>query len=260
MLKHLSGNLKLLVIVGPTASGKTALALKLAEALNGEIICADSRTIYKGLDIGTAKPTKEEQTRIKHYGLDLISPGEKFSASSFKTMAEKNISDISRRDKLPIVVGGTGLYVDALIYDFSFAPKNSSKSVINPRHLEEGTAVSRRPLSDGVVIVGLNPGREVLMERIEVRAKMMFESGVVEETKQLVADYGWDSPGASGNIYQSLRPYIEGQETIEQAIERFIILDRQLAKRQMTWFKKNPDIQWFSDTESAASYIRGLVD
>jgi len=113
----------LIVVVGETASGKTATAIEIAKQVDGEIICADSRTVYKGMNIGTAKPTLAEQKEVPHYLLDLIWPNEQFSAAEFKTRAEKCIQDIQSRGKIPIVVGGTGLYVDALLYDFQFGSK-----------------------------------------------------------------------------------------------------------------------------------------
>jgi tRNA dimethylallyltransferase len=110
----------LIVIVGPTASGKSALAMQLAERFGGEIICADSRTVYKGMDIGTAKPSAEDQARVPHHGLDLVEPGERFSAVDFKNYATQTIADIRARGKIPFLVGGTGLYVDAVIFDYHF--------------------------------------------------------------------------------------------------------------------------------------------
>ena len=110
----------LVVIAGPTASGKTALAIRLAERYDGEIICADSRTIYKGMDIGTAKPSAEEQARVPHWGLDIVEPGERFTVADFKAYAERKIQEIRERDRIPFLVGGTGLYIDAVIFDFQF--------------------------------------------------------------------------------------------------------------------------------------------
>jgi tRNA dimethylallyltransferase len=120
MNKHKPYNLKVITIAGLTASGKTALALDLAEVLDGEIICADSWTVYKGFDIGTAKPTAEEQARAPHHLLDVADPSVGFSAAIFKRMADEAIADIRSRGKTPIIVGGTGLYIDAVLYDYSF--------------------------------------------------------------------------------------------------------------------------------------------
>ena len=110
----------LVVIAGPTASGKTGLAISLAERFNGEIICADSRTIYRGMDVGTAKPTANDQARVPHWGVDLVDPGDRFTAADFKEYANTKIADIRNRQKIPFLVGGTGLYIDSVIFDFQF--------------------------------------------------------------------------------------------------------------------------------------------
>lgn len=246
---------KVLAIVGPTASGKSALAIKIAKKYGGEIICADSRTIYKGLDIGTAKPSAEEQSQAKHHGLDLINPDEKFSVADFQKLAREWIAEIESRGKLPIIVGGTGLYVDALLYNYGFSAKNSKRDEINPRHLSKEVEVKKDSLIQGAVIIGLDPGKEELDKRIKMRAEQMKQSGVAEEAKLLGEKYGWDSPGASGNIYQALRLYLEGASSLEECLERFVILDRQLAKRQRTWFKRNPDIHWFTSPELAEQFL-----
>ena len=110
----------LVVIAGPTASGKTGLAISVAERFNGEIICADSRTIYRGMDVGTAKPTADDQARVPHWGVDLVEPGDRFTAADFKEYANAKIADIRNRQKIPFLVGGTGLYIDSVIFDFQF--------------------------------------------------------------------------------------------------------------------------------------------
>ena len=119
--------MKTIIILGPTGSGKTGVSIEIAKALGGEIISADSRAIYKGMDIGTAKPTKEEQQGIPHYGLDLVEPDERFTAADWKNYAEEKIKEIKARGKLPIIVGGTGLYIDALIYDYKFKGPTGAK-------------------------------------------------------------------------------------------------------------------------------------
>ena len=139
----------LLVIVGPTASGKTALAIELAERMNGEIICADSRTVYRGLDIGTAKPTPEERARVPHHLLDVVDPDQPFSVADFKRLAEQAITDVRRRDKLPILVGGSGLYIDAIIYDYQFSAAGTKRSEQNPRHLAVSGDADRQTLLPG---------------------------------------------------------------------------------------------------------------
>ena len=136
-------DLPLVVIVGPTASGKTSLAIEIATKFNGEIICADSRSIYKYMDIGTAKPTLFERNQAVHWGLDLIEPGEYFSAADFKDYAMKKIEEIRSRGKLPVLVGGTGLYVDAVIFDYKFGPKanESLRQELQHKTLDELTKI-----------------------------------------------------------------------------------------------------------------------
>src|SRR4051812_9831711 len=116
----ISGGLPLIVIVGPTASGKTALAIEIAKLFNGEIICADSRTIYRGMDAGTAKPTTRERSIVPHWGLDLVEPGDSFSVADFKSYALNKITEIRARNHIPLLVGGSGLYVDAVLFDYQF--------------------------------------------------------------------------------------------------------------------------------------------
>src|ERR1700758_1680789 len=129
----------LVVIVGPTASGKTKLAVELAEKFGGEIICADSRTVYRGMNIGTAKPTEEERRRVPHWGLDLVDPDQRFTAADFKSYAEQKISEIRARGRMPFLVGGTGLYIDGVIFDYRFgtAPDEKLRAQLEKMSLEE---------------------------------------------------------------------------------------------------------------------------
>ena len=151
--------LPLVVIVGPTASGKTALAVRLASRYNGEIICADSRTVYKGMDIGTAKPTPEERALVPHWGLDLVEPGEGFSAADFKAYATATIAQIRARGAVPFLVGGTGLYVDGVVFDYQFgaapdAAERASYMALTATQLqqlcrERGLALPANPAPSG---------------------------------------------------------------------------------------------------------------
>lgn len=287
--KNLSGgqSVSLIAIVGPTASGKSALAIELAKKYRGEIICADSRTIYKGLDIGTAKPTLFEQEGIPHYGLNLVEPDESYSAADFQTYTNEKIAEIRERGNLPILVGGSGLYIDGVLYNYEFGeeadpvlraeledldiqelqqrieeagfemPENDQNKRYLIRAIEQGGVNrSRQPLMKGALIIGLNPGVEALENRISMRAKGMINSGVLEEARLIDEDYGWSSPGASSNIYRALRPYVEGStETIEKCLEDCVTLDKQLAKRQLSWFKRNEDINWFDNSENAVAFM-----
>ena len=266
----------LLAIVGPTASGKTSLALDIAERHNGEILCADSRTIYKGMDIGTAKPTPEEQARVPHWGLDLVNPGELFTAADFQRYANKAIADIRARGKLPLIVGGTGLYVDSVLYSFSFGSKADAAKRLelenmsiaelqqycnvhnitlptneqNKRHLVRTiervgiSDIGRSELPQSTYIVGIATNMQTLRTRIIERSEHIFGENVENEATMLGKKYGWDSEAMTGNIYPIIRQYLDGRATLDQAKQAFCNRDWQLAKRQMTWFRRNPYIIW----------------
>jgi tRNA dimethylallyltransferase len=280
----------LIVITGPTASGKSALALELAERYNGEIICADSRTVYKGMDIGTAKPSLEDQSRVPHHLLDVVMPDQRFTAADFQRLAREAIADIRARGKIPFVVGGTGLYIDGLILDYEFGSdvesglrqereKMSSEELgmelkkqqievphnhDNKRHLiralEQGT-INRNRLKNpqnGVFVVAIATEKAQLYDRISRRVDEIFSGGVVNETKALMAEYGQQLESMSGNIYPIVRQLIEGSLTLEKAKELSIIKDRQLAKRQITWLKRHDFVKWLSIDE-ARIYISELL-
>lgn len=249
----------LIVIVGPTASGKTALAMEIAEKFDGEIICADSRTVYKGLDIGTAKPTLAEQKRVRHHLLDICEPSESFSVAEFKRAANAAINDISDRGKLPILVGGSGLYIDAVIYDYLFAPVGSRRDNTNPRH--SSSAVQHRPkvTRKNTLIIGLNIERDVLKKRIEVRVERMIEHGFIDEVSQLVVRYP-KSPALLAPGYKALSQHLTGELDLTEAKALFVRNDYQLAKRQMTWFKRNQDIQWLNNLATIDALVTTFLN
>lgn len=283
--------LPLVVIVGPTASGKTGLAIELAKQFGGEIICADSRTIYKGMDIGTAKPTAAEQAEVPHWGLDLVEPGERFTAADFKEYATQKIAEIRVRGNVPFLVGGTGLYVDGVIFDYEFGgdintterqkleimsveqlqkyclennvelPENNQ----NKRHLvrtaeRKGISGKRQdyPINN-TIIVGIATSRKVLHKKIVLRAEQLFANGVVDEAILLGKKYGWKKEAMTGNIYPLIHQHLFEGVTLEMTKEKFTTLDSQLAKRQMTWFRRNPYIQWCSLTEGEQYISSRLV-
>lgn len=223
---------KTLVIVGPTASGKTGAAIEIAQRLGGEIISADSRAIYKGMDIGTAKPTKEEQGGVPHWGIDLVRPDERFTAADFKAYAEQKIGEISKRGNLPIVVGGTGLYIDSLIYDYKF--NNEAKN----------SQSDRRQVEHKFYTVGIKADKAELRERIHTRILQMFDTEIVQETESLSSLYSFDLQSMRSNIYPIVSRIITGELTREQAIAEAELDDWHLAKRQITWFKRNDSIVW----------------
>lgn len=285
----MSSNLPLIVIVGPTASGKSDLALRVAQEFNGELICADSRTVYKGLDIGTAKPTLDERAKVPHHLLDVVEPCEPFTAAQFKHLANAAIADISGRGKLPVMVGGTGLYIDAVLFDYRFGqpadpaerrrlqemsldelhdfcrendiemPENSK----NKRHLIRaielgGVIKENRSQRPNTFVVGITMDRDILRERIRLRAKGMLEQGITDEVRRAGQQYGWDCEALTGNIYRVFRGVVEGTKSEEEALEEFVRSDTSLAKRQMTWFKRNPQIIWGS-ADNLFAQIRAFL-
>lgn len=268
--------LPLVVIVGPTASGKSTVAIELAEQYNGEIIAADSRTIYKDMDIGTAKPSKGDQARVPHWGLDLISPIEPFSAADFKSYAVQKIEEIRERGHVPFLVGGTGLYVDSVVFDYQFGPAADpeKRAKLEQMSLEalhnyciqyniplpenrqnkryviraiEQKGISNKRLESPIencIIVGITTDREQLRERIHVRSEQLFEDGVALEAKKLGDTYGWESEAMTGNIYRLARQYLNNEITESEFKQKNETTDWQLAKRQLTWMKRNRFIHW----------------
>ncbi len=282
--------LPLIVIVGPTASGKTSLAIELAKKFGGEIICADSRTIYKGMDIGTAKPTLQEQAEVPHWGLDLVEPGELFNVADFKAYATRKIDEIRSRGNIPFMVGGTGLYIDAVVFDYGFGAKADPKlrkeldgmnlkelhmycrahniklpdNALNKRYVIrtielQGCQVTRRsePI-DKTTIVGITTSKEDLMPRIIMRANNIINNGVVDEATYLGKKYGWESEAMTGNVYPLVYRYIKGEISLEQAKVMFTTLDWRLAKRQLTWLRRNHHIIWLP-SDKAYSKIQAVL-
>jgi tRNA dimethylallyltransferase len=281
----------IIVIVGPTASGKSDLAIELAELYGGEIIAADSRTIYKGMDIGTAKPSPADRRRVPHHGLDLIKPNESYSAAEFKKYVIKIVDDINTRGKIPIIAGGSGLYIDGYLYDFKFGEKPDEKlrteleasgledlqarasqlgieesqvNFSNPRHLaraiERGGIIrEHKPLPSYVLLIGLSVNKDELQRRIESRVHKMFMAGLEKEVKNLVTQYGADAAGLLAPGYKAVIEHLDGHISSEEAQGQFMRNDRNLAKRQITWFKRNPDILWCENPQQAEHYVRAFL-
>ena len=284
-------HLPLIVIIGPTSSGKTSLAIQLAKKYRGEIVCADSRTVYRGMNIGTAKPSLGEQQGVSHWGLDLVDPGDSFSVSQFKDYARQKIKEIRSRGNIPFLVGGTGLYIDSVIFDFQFGAKYSKEKRANLQEmtiselqqycvnhdvsLPENSknkrylirAIERAgkkssglevPLSN-TIVVGITTGKQLLRQRITDRAKKMFKDCVVEETIELANNSGWCNEAMTGNVYPIIKKLIEKEIDEDQAIREFIVSDVNLVKRQLTWFRRNPFIEW-GDVYSCEQYLSRVLD
>jgi tRNA dimethylallyltransferase len=266
----------LVVIMGPTASGKTSAAISIAKRLGGEIICADSRTVYIGMDIGTAKPTTSERNEVPHWGLDLINPNEQYSVAEFKTYTDKKITEIRGRGHVPLLVGGTGLYIDSVIFDYKFGqpvdetlrtklqqmsldelykycqknsiaiPENYKNKRYVIRAIENNGVINNKstePVYDAIV-VGITTYKDNLMNRIISRLDKMISDGVINEAKNLGDDFGWEKDSMKSGIYGLAHQYLEGKITIDELKNRCAILDWHLAKRQMTWMKRNKFTQW----------------
>ncbi len=266
----------LVVITGPTASGKSDVAMKLAMKYDGEIICADSRTVYKGMDIGTAKPSSDDQKLVPHHLLDVVEPGQRFTVADFQKLAFQAIKDVRSRGKIPFLVGGTGLYIDSVILDYQFdvdydpvqrkklesmsldelydycktnnikLPENYKNKRHVVRNIERGGNVvrSNQQNINTSIVVAVATEKDELRNRIVQRTEHIFESGVVKEAKLLGEKYGWNSESMTGNIYPIIHKLLNDELTIDQAKEKFITQDWRLAKRQMTWLKRNKFIQW----------------
>ncbi len=276
----------MIAIVGPTASGKSALAMRVAERLGGEIVSADSRQVYRGMDIGTAKPTADERVRVRHHLIDVADPGDRFDVLRYQREAQQALGEIRARRHVALVVGGTGLYVRALLDGLDLAslphdplvrarlesedpamlhdrlraidpdaaarvdPRNRRRLV---RYLEVATIagpVSRvRGASIGALRIGLRPPREVLIAAIERRVRKMVDTGVLDETRALVArEIDPRLPSMSAHGYVHWAAHLRGEVDLEAAIALTARDVRAYSRRQMTWFRRDPAIRWFDPT------------
>ena len=283
---------KIIAIVGPSSSGKTALSVSLAKEINGEIISVDSRQIYKGLDIGSAKPTIGERHGIVHHMMDIIEVTEPFTVADFCDEANKIIEDIISRGKVPILAGGTGLYFRTLLQDFDLprvAPNEKLREELNEKSCEElynmllekdydiaqkihfnnkvkivralevcislgipmSKAQKKKESPYDVLWIGLNTqDREFLYERINKRVDIMLSQGLEKEAKDLFEKYGENNILLNTIGYQEFFPYFKGETDFSSAIELLKQNTRRYAKRQISWFNANKDINWF-DIKSA---------
>ena len=274
-----------IAIAGPTASGKTAMAIELAHKVNGEIISADSRLVYKGFDIAAAKPTIEERQRIPHYLIDIVEPEYDYSAGDWERDAKKTILDIISRGKTPIIAGGTGLYFRVLLENYNLPQvetnyelraeldKREKEDLLkelenidfitfervkdsNKRRIVRALEIIKtlgKPLSE--ISIQKEPEYEVewkmptltsrkdLYEKINKRVDIMIENGIVEETKFLLKKHG-RIPNFTCTIgYKEILEYIDGLCTLEEAADKLKQHTRNYAKRQLTWFRKNPNLE-----------------
>lgn len=266
----------LIVIVGVTASGKSELALELAKRYNGEIICADSWTVRKKVNIGTAKPSLADQAKVAHHLLNIVEPCQDFTAAVFKDLALKAIETIAKRGKLPIMVGGSGLYIDGVIYDFSFSVAGNRETrhalndlsinslleqlseraislnnidVRNKRRLirlleTNGAQPTKQALRANTLVIGLKIDKDELRQRIIMRTRTMISNGLEQEVESLAASYGWECEALKGVGYREWHDYFNGSQSLEETERRIIKSTLDLAKRQQTWFKRSKSIHW----------------
>lgn len=284
----------LIVITGPTASGKSGLAMELAQKYGGEIICADSRTVYKGMDIGTAKPTEQDQALVPHHLLDVVAPNQTFTVADFQKLARAAIDDIRARGRVPFLVGGSGLYIDSVVLNYTLpsqedhAVRVAQRQVLESKSVEELQQLikkqqlelphnlkNKRYLVNTLLrtnlqverntapqtnthVVAIATEKSVLEDRITKRANEMFASGVLEEARQLGEKYGWDAEAMTGVIYRILRQVIDGTMSEDEALQTFIIHDRQLVKKQLTWLRRHDFVQWLS-LNDARGYLEQVL-
>jgi len=301
----------LVVVLGPTASGKTALSLALAERFHGEIVNCDSVAMYREFEIGTAKPTAAERARVPHHLLDFVDPSAYITAGEYARQAREVLQQIKSRAALPIVAGGTGLYLRALLDGLFAGPQRSEelRERLRQRAEEKGAGYLHRILSRldpaaaakihandipkllraievclasrtkmsemwkqgrdplqgfRIVRLGLDPDRQALYQRINQRAERMFDSGLVEETRSLLRKYG-DTPRPLTALgYKQAVALIRGEMDHKVALQAAQQAHRNYAKRQMTWFRREPDVNWFAgfgDNERVQSEaIRKITD
>jgi tRNA dimethylallyltransferase len=297
------------LLLGPTGSGKTALSLALGERFGGEIVSCDSVAVYRGMDLGTAKPTREERARLPHHLIDLAGPDEPFTAGEYSRQARAALREIAGRSKLPIVTGGTGLYLRALTDGLFAGPARQTElrtrlarsgqrlgdgwlsrvlARLDPATAErihandtpkliraiEVCLTAGRPMSQvlgnadsardpltgfRLLRIGLNPQRKALYARLNQRAAEMFAAGLVEETRRLLSQYGpvkaLDSLG-----YRQAMAVLDGTLTVEAAIEAAQQGHRKYAKRQLTWFRREPGVRWIEEFGDAGETLRTAAE
>lgn len=291
----------MIVILGPTAVGKTQLSIDLAKRLNTEIISGDSMLLYQGMDIGTAKPTNEEQQGIRHHLIDILDPHEDFTVVQFQEEAGQKIRQLNRQGKIPVLAGGTGLYVKALLEGYTFNPTPDNAGL--RCHLEElsarygnaflhqrlaavapatakrlhpndqrriiralevyyltGTTIQETQtapaaqLQYDAVVIGLTMERSQLYARINQRVDLMLEQGLLAETRRLLADGVPLTAQAMQAIgYKEIVEHLTGEISLSDAVDNLKQATRHFAKRQLTWYRKMPYIDWY-DVQSFPSY------
>ena len=288
---------KILIICGATASGKSGLGVKCAQKFNGEIVSCDSMQIYKGMNIGTAKVTSDEMQGIRHHLIDIVEPNANFSVAEYKELAQKTILDIKNRGKLPILVGGTGLYINSLIYDYTFSNATANSEIrdkykdilaqkgaqylhsllgeISPKdatrlHPNDTFRVIRAleiaesgnfSADTGEIVMdysayAIDYPRDILYERINERVDIMFRDGLLDEVKSLLDNgVNFDCQSMKAIGYKEFYDYFYNGATLEEVSEKIKKNSRNYAKRQLTWFRKMPNLTWCNTINDAINII-----
>ena len=243
---HDSPQEKLIVILGATSTGKSSLAMTLAEEFDTEIISADSMAVYRGFNVGTAKPGRAELERVRHHLIDILDAEEKFSVGEFVRRARPIISELNLRGKIPIVAGGTGLYIQALVegYELQLGIRNEELGMKTPV-LASSHYKRTGELIYAAQVFGLTAERATLYDRINRRTEQMFADGLVDEVKSLLAS--GVSPTAQAMLgigYKETVEYLRGDATLDETIEKVAQATRNFAKRQLTWYRRMKYIRW----------------
>ena len=307
----MSEKIRIVAIVGPTASGKSALAVALAKALGGEVVSCDSMQIYKKLNIGTAKPTAAEMEGVPHHLIDCVDPEISFSSADYVSLADAAIADVHARGKLPILCGGTGLYLDSLLRGgfaseadsdekireelFHFAEENGNEALharlwevdpasaeaIHPNNVKRVIRAREIYLVGGVpksvldaqtkgfeskydaTVIGIGfSDRDVLYSRIDRRVDMMVEAGLLEETRELLRDGVFERSFTAAQAigYKEIIPYLEGNITLDAALDDLKRATRRYAKRQLTWFSAKDYVRWiYADKDGAMRDSKDII-
>ena len=271
--------LPLIVILGPTASGKTGYAIRLAQLIGGEIICADSRTVYQGMDVGTAKPTKHEREMVPHWAIDLVAPNQRFTLYDFQRYAQTKIGEIRERGHVPMLVGGSGLYIDSVIYDYQLShepefdmakrrqlenlslielknyaisqqielPSDTQNRRRLIRAIEQG-GVNKKcsQLIPNTIVIGIATDKETLRQRSAQRSQAMLDDDLINETAELLSKYGTTEP-LRRNAYGIVQQYLAGEIGVGELVPLMVRRDMQLVKKQLTWWRNRRragDIMW----------------
>jgi len=299
---------KVLVITGPTGSGKTKLSIEIAKLTNGEIVSADSMQIYKEMNIGTAKATLEELSQAPHHMVDIIDVGQNFSVADYKKMAFECIDDIISRNKLPIVVGGTGLYINSIVEEINYFDTGESKEFrdkLNEIAKEQGNEVLYNELCEkdpdaaakihindlkriiralevyefskttiteqqknskeiekkyDYIMIGLTTERSILYDRINKRVDVMFEEGLLEEARKIIAKSDVLGTSYQAIGYKELKKYFDGEISLDEAKEVIKRESRRYAKRQLTWFRRNENIVWLDISDNIEENIKKVLE